>query len=544
MKKYVLGIDFGTLSGRALLVDAADGTEAAASVYEYPHAVMEDEACGVKLSSGWALQDPQDYLDVLEHTIPAVLDKAGAKPEQIAGIGIDFTACTLLPVKADGTPLCFMEDYRKNPHALVKLWKSHAAHKQADRLNEVMEKMDPDRLKRFGGRVSSEWMLPKIMHTLDEAPEVYAAADRFVEAGDWINWMLTGVCSRSTCAAGYKSMWADGDVSNDLLCVLDQRLDGLFGTKVHTEVLAQGALVGHVTKEAAARFGLVPGIPVSSCFIDAHAAFPGCGITTEGSMLLIIGTSSCHLLLGRTETLASGICGVVNGGAIPGYYAYEAGQSGVGDIFDWFVKRCLNGEYRDEAAARGISPHQLLREKASLKKPGESGLVALDWWNGNRSVLQDSTLSGMMVGLRMDTKPEDIYRALLEATAFGTKKILDNFEENGIPVGDIVASGGIAMKDELLMQIYADVTGRTLRVGASKQAGALGSAMSGAVAAGLYDSFDEAAKAMVKPAIKVYTPNPDNAKAYARLYEIYLELHDHFGRESDIMKRLHAMTQE
>jgi len=546
-KKYAIGVDFGTLSGRAVLVELDTGNEIATAVKEYPHAVMDEYLPygNVKLEHDWALQHPQDYLDVFAETIPAVLKESGVSPEDVIGIGIDFTACTMLPIDREGQPLCFDDRYKTNPHAYVKLWKHHAAQDEANRLNQIAMERGEKFLQLYGGKISSEWLIPKIWQILNEAPEIYEAADRFIEAADWVVLQLTGVERRNSCTAGYKAIWHKrmGYPSKEFFRALDPRLENLVDEKLSRDIYPLGTKAGEITEKAAKLTGLKPGTAVAVGNVDAHVAVPAVGITEPGKMLMIIGTSTCHMLLGTEEKMVPGICGVVEDGIIPGYLGYEAGQSCVGDHFQWFIENCVPAEYRKEAEDRGVSIHKVLREKASRLKPGESGLLALDWWNGNRSVLVDVDLTGMLLGCTLTTKPEEIYRALIEATAYGTRMIIDTFEEYGVPIHELYAAGGIAQKDEMMMQIYADVTNREIRISASPQTPALGSAMFGAVAAGSarggFDSIVDAAKVMAKVLDKVYKPNPENVAIYNKLYQEYKILHDYFGRgQNDVMKRL------
>ncbi len=542
MKSYTIGIDFGTLSGRCVLVDTDDGREVAESVYEYPHAVMDESLPeGRKLPPQYALQHPDDYLEVLRHTVRDTLKKAKIPPEQVKGIGVDFTACTLLPVDQNGMPLCLMEAYRNEPHAYVKLWKHHAAQGEADEINKLAKERKEPWLDIYGGKISSEWVLPKVLQVLREAPEIYNAAARFIEAGDWISWMLTGEETHSAPFAGYKALWnaESGYPSDDFMTALDSRLHGFVGTKLSDKVKGIGEIAGSLDDRGAELTGLLAGTPVAMPMIDAHAAMPALHITGDGELMMIVGTSTCHIVNGSAGKNTEGICGYVKDGVIPGLYTYEAGQAAVGDIFDWFVKNDLPASYEREAGEKKIGLHALLREKASRLRPGESGLLALDWLNGNRSVLDDSELTGMVLGLTLRTKPEEIYRAWIEATAYGTRMITDCLEESGVEITHITAAGGIARKDEMMMQIYADVTGKTIRIAGSSQAGALGSAIYAAVAAGIYPSVERAADAMSVPAIKTYAPDEENHRIYNALYEEYKTLHDYFGRgENDVMKRL------
>lgn len=552
MHKYTIGVDFGTLSGRAVIVDTTTGEEVAVAVHEYSHAVMDEKLPdGTPLGVDWALQHPQDYLDVFRITIPQVIKMAMVSPEQVAGVGIDFTACTVLPVKADGTPLCFLDEYRSRPNAWVKLWKHHAAQDEANRLNIIAEERGEKFLRRYGGKISSEWMIPKIWQTVNEDPEVYDAADRFIEAADWVVWQLTGRETRNTCTAGYKAIWHkhDGYPSNDFFSALHPKMERLVDEKLSRTLLPVGTKAGTITPQAARLTGLKEGTAVAVANVDAHVSIPAVGITTPGKMLAIIGTSTCHMLLGDVEKEVPGMCGVVEDGIIAGFYGYEAGQSCVGDHFQWFVENCTPAEYRDEAEVAGVDLHTLLTEKAARLTPGESGLVALDWWNGNRSVLVDVDLTGMIAGMSLVTKPEEIYRALIEATAYGTRMIIETFEENGVPVNEFYAAGGIAEKNPFVMQIYADVINREIKISGSPQAPALGSALFGALAAGKdaggFDTVQEAAAVMAKVKDYTYKPVKENVEIYDRLFAEYRVLHDYFGRgANDVMKRLKAIRKE
>lgn len=546
MDKFVIGVDFGTLSGRSVLVNTRTGEELAVEVFEYPHGVMDEQLPdGTRLGVDWALQHPQDYLDVFSKTIPGVLRKSGVKPEQVIGVGIDFTACTMLPVMSDGTPLCFTDRFRKVPNAWIKLWKHHAAQDQANRLNAIAEKRGEKWLARYGGKISSEWLIPKIWQVVEESPEVYEAADRFIEAADWVIWQLTGKEMRNSCTAGYKGLWHkhNGYPSADFFAALNPVMRNIVDTKLSRNIYPVGTKAGTITEESARLTGLLPGTAVAVANVDAHVSMPAVGITDEGKMLMIMGTSTCHMLLGTEEKTVPGMCGVVEDGIIAGYYGYEAGQSCVGDHFQWFAENCTPAAYSEEAAVKGMDIHQLLTSKAEKLKPGESGLIALDWWNGNRSVLVDVDLTGMLLGATLLTKPEEIYRALVEATAYGTRMIIDTFHENGVPVSELYAAGGIAEKNPFIMQIYADVTNREIRISGSPQAPALGSAMFGAVAAGAgaggYDNIVDAARAMGKLKDIVYRPIKENVAVYDRLFAEYRLVHDYFGRGSnDVMKRL------
>lgn len=549
-RRYALGIDYGTESGRALLVDIATGEEVATHVTPYPHGVIDEAlpGSGVKLGHDWALQHPDDYLEVLRRSVPEVLRLSGANPESVIGIGIDFTACTMMPLDEAGTPLCLRSEWKDNPHAWVKLWKHHAAQDEANRINDIARERGETFLARYGGKLSSEWMLAKAWQILNEAPEIYDRANLFMEAADWVIMQMTGRLVRNSCTAGYKAVWhkREGFPSEDFLQALDPRLATLASAKLAGPIQALGTKAGGLTEPMAELMGLRPGTAVAVANIDAHAMVPAVGVVDPGKLVMAMGTSTCHLLLSEKEVLAEGICGVVEDGIIAGYYGYEAGQSAVGDIFAWYVDEAVPEYVKKQASEEGIGVHAWLERQAAGYKPGESGLLALDWWNGNRSVLMDADLTGLILGMTLQTKPEEIYRALLEATAFGTRKIIEAFTQSGVDVDELYACGGLPQRNRLLMQIYADVTGREIIIADSTQTAALGAAMFGAVAAGSeaggFDSVVEAAERMARVREETFKPIPENARIYDRLYREYTELHDYFGRGGNgVMKRLKAI---
>lgn len=551
--KYCLGLDFGSLSSRALLVEVETGREVASAVSSYSCGFIEDTlpASGEKLPPDWTLQDPRDYLDAMTEVCREVLSASGINPSDIAGVGVDFTSCTMLPVKRDGTPLSFLPEYRLNKHAYVKKWKHHAAQPQADRINALAREMNEPWLPFFGGKMSCEFLFPKILQILEEAPDIYDAADGFFEAGDWIVWQLTGAPVHSGCMTGYKAAWTeeDGYPSRTFLSALHPRMENIAEEKLWGSVLPACSRAGVLTEAMAVRTGLTAGTPVGIAVSDALAAVPAAGIVKPGTLLKIIGTSTCDIALTDTRAAVPGMCGNVRDAIVPGLYGLELGQSCVGDHFDWFTRRCVPPEYHAEAKERGISVHKLLREKAQIDPPGASGLLALDWWNGNRSVLTDTDLTGLILGMTLSTRPEEIYRALIEATAFGARVILDAIERSGVAIERICACGGIAQKDGFFMQIYADVLNREITVSQSAQTCALGAAMLGAVAAGRdgggFDTIEEAAQIMPRLAETPYKPNPANRAVYDALYREFSELHDLFGRGgNDVMKRLKEIKKE
>ncbi len=546
MNKYVIGVDYGTLSGRALIADARTGEEIASAVYEYPHAVMDKTlADGTPLGPDWALQDPQDYLDVLSHTVPEIIKKSGISPVDIIGIGTDFTACTVMPVKKDGTPMCFLQEFKNRPHAYAKLWKHHAAQDKANRLNEIAASHGEAWLNNYGGKISSEWTIPKIWQIAEEDPEMYDSMDRFIEAADWIIWQLCGKETRNSCTAGYKEIWnkKTGFPPDEFFHALSPKLTHVVDEKLSRHIIPLGEKAGEITPEAATLTGLRPGTAVAIGNVDAHVCVPAVGIDGPFKMLAIMGTSTCHIMMGTEEHQVPGMCGVVEDGVMPGFFGYEAGQSCVGDHFAWFIENCVPAAYYEEAQKQNKNIYQYLSEKMEKLKPGESGLLALDWWNGNRSVLVDVDLTGMMLGMTLQTKPEEIYRALIEATAYGTRMIIENYRENGVPVNEFYASGGISQKDPLIMQIYSDIISMPVKIAGSEQGPALGSAIFASVAAGEeaggYDSIFEAAGAMGRIRDRIYNPIPKNVEVYNKLFNEYRVLHDYFGRgTNDVMKRL------
>lgn len=546
-KKFSIGVDFGTESGRALLVDVASGKEIATAVYVYRNGVIDQKLPGTRipLEPDWALQDPEDYVRTFKHTIPSVLAASGVDPADVIGIGIDFTACTMLPVLADGTPLCRLPDYRRKPHAWIKLWKHHAAQPEADRINITARQMGEPWLPRYGGKISSEWFFAKTLQILTEAPEIYAAADRLIEAADWVVWQLTGEETRNACTAGYKAMWSKraGFPHDAYFAALDRRLEHVIDEKMSRTVRPLGERAGGLTALAAKWTGLAPGTAVAIANVDAHVSVPAATVAEPGRLVAIMGTSTCHMLLGKDDRMVPGMCGVVEDGIMPGLYGYEAGQSGVGDIFAWFVDHAVPREYFSAAKKRQQDVHTVLAQEAARLEPGASGLLALDWWNGNRSVLVDADLTGMLLGATLATRAPEIYRALIEATAYGTRVIIDAFEAKGMAVNEIIACGGLPEKNLLLMQIYANVTGREIRLTATRQTPALGSAMFGAVAAGCaaggYDSIFEAREKMARLKKGSFRPIPEHQRVYDCLYQEYVRLYDYFGRGgNNVMKTL------
>lgn len=546
-KKYTIGIDFGTESARAVLVDVENGDLAASSVYQYPHGVITDNLpdSEIELEPDWALQHPNDYINALKRTVPKLLRESKVEPDQIVALGTDFTGSTVIPTTSDGTPLALIEDYQKDPHAWPKLWKHHAAQDKADQLTQLAGDRFEPFLDRYGGRINAEWFFPKVWEIHDESSSIYHAADRIIEASDWIVWQLTGVETRNLCAAGYKALWSksEGFPLETFFNAMDHGLTNIVDEKMKREITPLGQQAGELTEEAAKWTKLNQGTPVATGILDGHATVPAATVAEPGKMALILGTSFVHMILSNKEYRVPGMCGMVEDGIIPGLIGYEAGQAGGGDHFAWFMNNAIPESYEKEARKRNLSIFQLMEEKATALQPAESGLVALDWWNGNRSILADGDLTGLILGYSLATKPEEVYRALLEATTFGTRKIFETFIASGVPINEIIVTGGGPAKNKLLLTILANVTRMEIKVADFPFISALGAAIYAAVAAGEkrggYNTVQEASKKMAHLSLDTIIPNNNDKKTYNRLYSEYTLLHDYFGYgHNNAMKRL------
>jgi L-ribulokinase len=554
--RYAIGLDFGTNSVRTLIVDIRNGDEVGTAIFAYPTG-----DAGIILDAknpNLARQNPADWLRGIEVSVPEALAEARRQdkkfsPEAVIGIGVDTTGSTPLPVDRTGKPLALYKEFKKNPNAHAWLWKDHTGYAEAAEITALAAKEHPEYLAKCGGTYSSEWFFSKILHCLRTDPKVSSAAFSWVECADYIPAVLTGTADpltmkRSRCAAGHKAMFSDewgGLPAKAFLAKLDPKL-GELRDRLFKKTYTADVPAGSLTKEWAKKLGLRAGIPVAVGAFDAHLGGVGSGVDT-GRFVKIIGTSTCDICVwpvGKKLTDIPGLCGIVDGSVLPGYLGLEAGQSAVGDIFNWFVNEIKPG---------GPKPgsHEALTRKAAALAPGASGLLALDWHNGNRTVLVDQRLTGLVLGLTLHTKPEEIYRALVEATAFGALTIINRFREYGVEIREVVNCGGIAEKNPLVMQIYADVTGLEMKVARSAQTCALGSAMAGAVAArkkgGGFDTFAEAQAAMAGTKKNSYKPDPKDHKVYAELYPLYRKLHDAFGTKSwtgslyNVMKDLLAI---
>ncbi len=534
MEAHTLGIDFGTESARAVLVRCSDGAVVATEVYRYPHGVLDRTfpGGGRVLPPDWALQHPGDWLEALEHLLGRLAT------DSVVGIGVDFTACTVLPTSGDGTPLCQLPEFRSEPHAWPKLWKHHGAQRYADRINAAYGRPGSEFLRWYGGKTSSEWLWAKGWEVLAEAPHVMDAAARWIEAGDWIVWQLTGREVRSACQAGYKAHWQkrEGYPPASFWASLDPALPSVLDRLAAPEPV--GSCAGGLAAAWTERAGLRPGVSVAVAVIDAHAAVPAVGVREPGRLVAVMGTSTCHLLVDGSRREVRGIAGVVEDGILPGWFGYEAGQASVGDTLQWFVRTSVPERWgRDEATV-----FRALETEAARLGPGQSGLLALDWWNGCRTPLVDADLLGVVVGLNLRTEPPELYRALLEAAAYGTRRVVETFEAGGIPIREVVACGGLAERNTLLLQVTADVLGREVWVPEVAHASAVGAAIYAAAAAGVYESVEEAVTQMGSKTGKRYSPDRSAQRVYEDLYAEYLELARYFGEGANpLMKRLKAM---
>ncbi len=532
-----IGIDFGTESGRVLVLDLDSGDELAVSVVPYEHGVIDRELVGTgeRLPGDWALQHPGDWMQVIERGVPAAIAEAGVDPERVTGLGVDFTSCTVLPADADGMPLCLTPRWEGRRHAWPKLWKHHAAQHVADRLNDVAQERGESFLERYGGRISSEWYFPKLIELWIEDREIYKACAVFLEATDWIVWWLTGRLVRQSTTAGYKAMWseAEGLPSVAYFTAAYPGFDEP-AEKLGTRFSALGTRAGALRPELAAKLGLPDTVAVAVGNVDSFVSVPGAGVERPRTFVMVIGTSICDMVVDSSEVRLPGITGVARDGILPGLYGYEAGQAAVGDMLAWFVR--ILGDRTDFAT---------LEADAAAVGAGAGGLIALDWFNGNRTILADADLTGSIIGLTLQTTPAEIYRALLESIAFGNRRIIDNFTEHGLGLDRIVGCGGIAERSPLMMQIIADVSGREVDVPASREVPARGAALFGAVAAGTFADIGAAVEATRPAVARTYVPDPDASDVYERVYPIFRELHDLLGRSRpDLLHELKRIRAE
>ena len=542
-KELCIGLDFGTLEARAALVDA-EGNMLSQSAFAYPNGVMTRRLPGgTPLEADFALQHPADYIAALEAMIPRLFE-AGADPDAVVGIGVDFTQCTMMPVDENGTPLCLCAGFEENPHAYAKLWKHHAAQPQAQRLTEAARRTEEPFLRFCGGTVYAESMFPKVLEIFEKAPEVYGAAAGFVELADWIPRYLTGTSDGSQSIAGCAALWSPtrGYPSSAFLESVAPGFGGAAG-KLPQRLAPVGTAVGRLSGRAAMRLGLSEGIPVAAGLGDCQAAFLGAGLAEPGVMLSVMGTSSCDLLVSREERTPSGVYGVAYGSMVPGLYGYEAGQACMGDLFGWFAQNWVPPDYSEKAEAAGVSIFDYLNTLAEKIEATDTGLLALDWWNGNRSILLDTDLSGLVLGLTMNTRCEEIYLALAQALCFGKRRIVEHLRESGLEINRLRVTGSVAVKNPFFMQLLADTLEMPVELSTAENGSCLGSAIYAALAAGCFKSPAQAARSMGGGVERVYRPREHGRARRRELYEAYWELHDYFGKTNPVMKRLKALRE-
>ena len=550
MKKYALGLDFGTLSVRALFVDIETGEEAATAVYEYPHGVMTEALPdGTPLPPNFALEHPHDFLNGLEDVIPAGMKAGNILPEQVIGIGVDITTATVLAVDEQGTPLSDYPEFASRPEAWMKLWKHHGAIEIAERMLEVARERKESWLNFYGDWLSGELFMPKAVELAVKDPEVFRRTHNLIEAADWIVWKLTGEVTRSAALAGCNSLYRydTGYPSKEYFKAVYPEAENV-PDKLVGRIAPLGSCAGYLMPEMAEKLGLLAGTPVGVGMIDSHSAVMGCGASRIGDMVSTIGTSANDMLNAVDGPGIPGIYSAAPDANIPGLFGYEGGQNCVGDALAWYVDYCVPASYVEAAKTEGVNIHAYLQARAEKLKPGESGLIALDWFNGVRTPLMDFSLTSAIVGLSVRTKPEEIYRALVEATVFGNKRIIDTYEEAGCPVNRIIAAGGIPMKNSMMMQIYADVTNKDIYLCGSPQACARGSAILGAAAAGpeahgckdIYELIDK----LGKLSDVVYHPIPENVERYKKIYALYKQLSDEMAKDGGVMKELLKLKNE
>lgn len=550
---YALGFDFGTLSCRGVLIDLKNGELKSSATSAYKHGVISRclEDSQTQLPIDWHLQDPQDWIDSMAQVCHTILSESEVSPKQILSLGTDFTNCTVVPCTATGTPICQLDRFKNRPHAWPKLWKHHSAQKYAEEIERFARENTTWLKKYFGNSVSSEWLFPKVLQVLREDPEIYSYADLFIEAVDYIVLYLTGRITRNIGLLGLNSFWTEehGFPSQDFCKALDPRMQNIVQDKLQGDLLEVGDYAGHLTEAAAATLGLSPHTVVASGHGDSEVTACGIGANEVGSTILVMGTSTCHQMLSDQLISFEGLCSVTKGGMLPHLYSYEAGQPATGDVFSWFEQLCAGGSYETIAKNCGMSLLEYLGKQAENLAPGASGLLALDWLAGNRSVLLDYNLSGAIIGLNLHTRVEEIYRALVEANIFGSKKILENFESHGLTIKKLYAVGGIVEKAPWIMQLCADILGKSIHAPTFGHVSARGAAVCGSVALGHFDpergfsTFSEACKTLIPRKMRLYEPNLERTEEYAELYSLYSEMHDIMGCQNSIMRKLRNIRQ-
>ena len=545
--KYALGFEFKTKTAEAILVDVNNGKTVASAINNYQYGLITKKLPGtdIELNPHWSLHHPNDYINALKRTVPKLLKESQVQPNQIIGIGIAFEGSIIIPTLKDGTPLALVDEFKNEPHAWPKHWKQQTAHDKAEQLTQIAVDRLEIFLDRYGGKIEPECFFSKVWEIFDESPNVYHAADRLIEATDWIVWQLTGIESRNISAAGFKALWSksEGFPLETFFGAMHPNLSNIIQEKMMSEISPLGTQIGTLTESAASWMKLTPGIPIAAGMLSNYAAVPAATVIEPGKMVLILNDSLSQIVLSDKEFRIPGILGMVKDGVIPGFISFETGQSSGMNHLSWFLENALPGKYEKEARKQKIDKSQLIEEKAIALEPGQSGLIALDWLNGNQSILRDRNLQGIVVGLSLETKPEEIYRALVEATIFGTRKIFETFIASGMAIDEIIVVGGDPVKNRLFLSTLAQVANMEIKIAKSSHVPALGAATYAAVAAGEnlggYNTIQEAVRHMAHLREKTFIPNNADKQTYSRLYSEFTSLHDYFGfGHNNVMKRL------
>lgn len=531
MSKYTIGLDFGSLSGRAVLYDIETGNAIESSTYDYRHALMKNYLPdGTKVPYKFSLQHPQDYLDTMIITVKDVIEEVSV--DDIIGIGIDFSSSTTIPVNSEGTPMCFFSDFTSEPNAYAKAWNHHSSKKYAIKMTELAKEQYPDIINRYGGSIASAWLFPKLWELIEQAPDLYEEMSYYIEAGDWIVWQLTGKQVRSTAFAGFKGLWnpTDGYPPKEYLNQLNPKLAEAVDTKLNAPIKPVYSLAGKLTKSAAQMLGLKTGTTVTVANADNQAVIPAVNAIKDGQLIATMGNNISYLLASDEELFLNGISGVCKDTLLPNKYGYIAGPNPLGENFGWFLTNLIPPDYHQEAKNQNRNLHSYLAQLMMKLKPGESGVIAFDWFKGNRAIRSDFDLTAMFFGITNDTKTEELYRALIEACCFSARKVIDLLRENHFKIDELYCVGSLPEKNPFIMQLYADILNIPIKISDGNQSPALGSAIIAAYVAGSknggYDSFELACEKMSKIKDRIYMPIKENVEIYEQLYDIYCELYN------------------
>lgn len=545
MGRILLGLDFSAAELKVVALDIKSGRSIGISSCPYKHGVIENHLpSGEKLPKFFSLQSPEDWLDAMTIAVRKLITETRIPKEEIASIGVSFTSCTTLPVFEDGSPLCLDAQYAGNPHAWPKLWKHYASRGQAKRLTKIAEDRGEPFLENYGGKISSEWLWPKLLETLEEAPELASNMSFYLEGGDWIVWQLTGRQTRNQCAAGYKACYVEGlgYPPGDYLASINLDLADIAERARAIPVLSPGRFVGGLTKEVAGILGLLPGTPVGAAVVDAQGSVAGAGVFLPNILVMTLSTSTSHLVMSKEEKLFQGFSGTVKNGILDGFWGYESVQPATGDIIEWYMQTLAPMPVYERSGDDDVDPWIVLDRYISEVPAGSNGLLSLDWWDGNKSILLNTALTGLIAGFTMRTTPDEIFKCIVEGSAFGAKRIIENYKANGVEIKRIVATGDLPFKSPSIAQVYADIINQEIRMPDSKQSVARGAAIIGGLAVGVhnlgYSSREEYFSAMIPPDYDNYKPNSEHAATYKKLYESYLELHDYFGLQSSLLSKL------